>query len=153
MKSIRSRRWALGAALLIQALSVPAFAGLGGNLDSVEADQLKMKGTLRTTVSAAFTVHEIQTPAGTLVREFVTPTGKVFAIAWRGPKAPDLRQSLGTYFQQFLDAPRPVHPNHAHFAITQSNLVLQSSGHMRAYSGRAYDPQLLPQGVAVTDIK
>jgi hypothetical protein len=153
MKSIRSRRWALGAALLIQALSVPAFAGLGGNLDSVEADQLKMQGTLRTTVGAAFTVHEIQTPTGTLVREYVAPTGKVFAVAWRGPKMPDLRQTLGTYFQQFTDAPRPAHPNHAHFAITEPNFVLQSSGHMRAYSGRAYDPQLLPQGVALTDIK
>jgi hypothetical protein len=153
MKFIRSRRWAFGAALLIQVLWVPAFAGLGGNLDSVEADQLKMKGTLRTTVAAAFTVHEIQTPAGTLVREYVAPTGKVFAVVWRGPKMPDLRQTLGTYFQQFTDAPRPLHPNHAHFAITQPNFVLQSSGHMRAYSGRAYDPLLLPQGVAVTDIK
>jgi len=153
MKSNRSGRWALGAALLIQALSVPAFAALGGGLNSVEDDQLKMQGTLRTTVSAAFTVHEIQTPAGTRVREYVAPTGVVFAVVWRGPKVPDLKQTLGTYFKDFTDAPRPAHPNHAHFAITQPNLVLQQSGHMRAYFGRAYDPHLLPQDVAVTDIK
>lgn len=153
MKSTRSRCGALGAALLIQAFSVPVFAGLGGNLSSVEADQLKMKGTLRTTVAAAYTVHEIQTPAGTVVREYVAPAGTVFAVAWRGPKMPDLRQTLGTYFKQFTDAPRPAHPNHAHFAVTQPNFVLQSSGHMRAYYGRAYDPQLLPQNVAVTDIR
>jgi hypothetical protein len=153
MKSTRSRRWALVAALLTQALSVPLFAALGGNLSSVEDDQLKMKGTLRTTVAAAYTVHEIQTPAGTSVREYVAPTGKVFAVVWRGPKMPDLRQTLGTYFKDFTDAARPAHPNHAHFAISQPNLVLQSSGHMRAYFGRAYDPQLLPQDVAVTDIK
>jgi hypothetical protein len=153
MKSTRSRRWALGAAVLIQALTVPAFAALGGGLSSVEDDQLKLKGTLRTTVAAAYTVHEIQTPAGTRVREYVAPTGVVFAVAWRGPKMPDLRQTLGTYFKDFTDAPRPAHPNHAHFAITQPNFVLQSSGHMRAYSGRAYDPQLLPQDVAVTDIQ
>ena len=153
MKSIRSRRWALGAALVLQAVAVPAFATLGGNLRSIEDDQLKMKGTLRTTVAAAYTVHEIQTPAGTAVREYVAPTGVVFAVAWRGPQVPDLRQTLGTYFKQFSDAPRPAHPNHVHFAVTQPNLVLQSSGHMRAYFGRAYDPQLLPQGVAVTDIK
>jgi hypothetical protein len=153
MMSTRSWRWALGAALLIQALAIPAFAGLGGNLGSVEADQLKMKGTLRTTVAAAYTVHEIKTPAGTLVREYVAPTGVVFAVAWRGPKMPDLQQTLGAYFNQLTAAPRPEHPNHAHFAISQPNFVLQSSGHMRAYSGRAYDPSLLPQGVAVTDIQ
>jgi hypothetical protein len=153
MKSTRSRRWALGVALLIQAFALPALAELGGDLSSVESDQLKMKGTLRTTTTEAYTVHEIQTPTGTVVREYVTPTGKVFAVAWRGPKMPDLRQTLGTYFNQYTQAPRPAHPNHAHFSVTQPNFVLQSSGHMRAYFGRAYVPQLLPQDVPVTDIQ
>ncbi len=153
MKPTRSWRPALAALLLIQAISVPAVAALGGNLGSIEQDQLKMKGTLRTTVAERYTVHEIQTSQGTLVREYVAPTGVVFAVSWRGPKMPDLRQTLGSYFTQFSDAPRPAHPNHAHFAISQPNLVLQSSGHMRAYSGRAYDPQLLPADVAVTDIQ
>jgi len=153
MKSTRSWRRALAALLLVQAFCLPAFAALGGNLSSIEQDQLKMKGTLRTTVGERYTVHEIQTSQGTLVREYVAPSGVVFAISWRGPKMPDLRQTLGTYFTQFTDAPRPAHPNHAHFAISQANLVLQSSGHMRAYSGRAYDPQLLPTDVPVTDIQ
>ena len=153
MKSTQSRRWALAAVLLIQAFSLPVFAALGGNLSSVEDDQLKMKGTLHSTVGATYTVHEIQTSEGTLVCEYVKPSGVVFAVSWRGPKMPDLRQTLGTYFTQFTDAPRPAHPNHAHFTISQPNLVLQSSGHMRAYSGRAYDPQLLPADVPVTDIQ
>jgi Protein of unknown function (DUF2844) len=153
MQHTQSSRWALGVALLLQALSLPALAELGGDLSSVESDQLKMKGTLRSTVGAAYTVHEIQTASGTAVREYVTPAGKVFAVAWRGPQMPDLRQMLGTYFKQYTAAPRGPHPDHAHFAVTQPNFVLQSSGHMRAYSGRAYDPQLLPQNVAVTDIQ
>ncbi|HEY4772733.1 MAG TPA: DUF2844 domain-containing protein [Steroidobacteraceae bacterium] len=153
MKFTRSRRRALAALLLIQAFSLPTFAALGGNLSSIEDDQLKMKGTLRTTAAERYTVQEIQTSQGTLVREYVAPSGVVFAVAWRGPKMPDLRQALGAYFTQFTDAPRPAHPNHAHFAINQPNLVLQSSAHMRAYSGRAYDPQLLPVDVPVTDIQ
>lgn len=153
MKSTRPQRRALAALLLIQALSLPTFAALGGNLGSIEDDQLKMKGTLRTTVAEHYTVHEIQTPAGTLLREYVAPSGVVFAVAWRGPRVPDLRQTLGSYFTQFTAAPRPAHPNHAHFAISEPNLVLQSSGHMRAYAGRAYDPQLLPANVAVSDIQ
>jgi hypothetical protein len=153
MQHIRSSRWHLGVALLLQALAIPAWAELGGDLSSVESDQLKMKGTLRSTVGAAYTVHEIQTATGTAVREYVTPAGKVFAVAWRGRQMPDLKQMLGAYFQQYSTAPRGAHPNHAHFALTQPNFVLQSSGHMRAYSGRAYDPQLLPKNVAVSEIQ
>jgi hypothetical protein len=153
MKSNRSRRWVLGAALLIQALSLPALAALGGDLTSVESDQLQMKGMLRTTVTAAYSVHEIQAPSGTVVREYVTPAGKVFAVAWSGPRMPDLRQTLGSYFTEYTQAPRPLRPNHTHFQVADPGFVLQSSGHMRAYSGRAYIPQLLPQNVVVTDIK
>jgi hypothetical protein len=151
MNSTRSRRWVL--ALLIQAFSLPALAALGGDLSSVESDQLKMKGMLRTTVASAYTVHEIQVPSGTIVREYVTPAGKVFAVTWRGPRVPDLRQTLGTYFTEFTQAARPLHPNHTHFEVADAGFVLQSAGHMRAYSGRAYIPQLLPQNVTVTDIK
>jgi hypothetical protein len=153
MKTTRSNRWGLGIALLLLTASLPALAELGGDLSSVESDQLKLKGTLRTTVAAAYTVHEIQTAAGTTVREYVTPAGRVFAVAWRGPQMPDLQQVLGTYFKQYAAAPRAAHPDHAHFAVNQPTFVLQSSGHMRAYFGRAYDPQLLPQNVAITDIQ
>jgi len=153
MKSTRSRRSAIAVGVLLQALALPLWAALGGDFSSIEADQLKMKGTLRTTVNQAYTVHEIQTPAGTLVREYVAPTGKVFAVAWRGPRMPDLRQTLGEYFKQYTQAPRAAHPDHVHSFVAEPGFVLQASGHMRAYSGRAYDPQLVPQGVAVTDIK
>jgi uncharacterized protein DUF2844 len=153
MKLTRSKRSLFGVALLIQSLSLPALAALGGDLSSVESDQLQMKGMLRTTVAAAYTVHEIQVPSGTVVREYVTPAGKVFAVVWRGPQMPDLRQTLGAYFNEYTQAPRPLHPNHAHFEIANPGFVLQSTGHMRAYSGRAYVPQLLPQNVALTDIK
>jgi hypothetical protein len=153
MKSNVSGRWSLGVALVLQALSSPALAALGGDMDSVSSDLVKMKGTLRTISAAAYTVHEIQTPSGTTVREYVAPTGKVFAVAWRGPKMPDLEQTLGSYFAQLTAAPRPVHPNHAHFTLTEPGFVLQSSGHMRAYFGRAYVPQLLPPNVSVGDIQ
>jgi len=153
MKTIRSRRWAFGVSVLIQAVSLPALAALGSDLNSVQADQLHMKGMLHTTVASAYTVHEIQTPSGTVVREYATPAGKVFAVAWSGPRMPDLRQTLGAYFAEYTQAPRPLHPDHAHFEVADSGFVLQSAGHMRAYSGRAYIPQLVPQNVAVTDIK
>src|SRR5450755_5113228 len=103
---IPSGRCALGVALLIQAASVPAFAALGADASSIASDGLQMKGMVRVSAAQAYSVHEIETPSGTLVREYVSPAGKVFAVAWRGPKMPDLQQTLGVYFKQYSEAPR-----------------------------------------------
>jgi len=153
MMLIRSRRWALAVALLVQASSLPAFAALGADASSIATDGLKMKGMVRVSAARAYAVHEIETPSGTLVREYVSPAGKVFAVAWRGPKMPDLEQTLGVYFKQYRDAPRQNPAAHKHFAIASPGLVVQSNGRMRAYFGRAYVPALLPPNVAVTDIQ
>jgi Protein of unknown function (DUF2844) len=153
MTSIPYRRWALALALLIEAASLPAFAALGADSSSVASDGLKMKGMVRVSAAQAYSIHEIETPSGTLVREYVSPAGKVFAVAWRGPKMPDLEQTLGVYFKQYRDAPRTNPSDHSHFALALPGLVVQSSGRMRAYFGRAYVPELLPQNVPVTDIQ
>jgi hypothetical protein len=153
MTLIPSRLWALGIALLIQSASLPAFAALGADVGSIAADGLKMKGTVRVSAASAYSVHEIETPSGTLVREYVSPAGKVFAVAWRGPTMPDLRQTLGEYFTQYSAAPRAEPASHKHFAIASPGLVMQSSGRMRAFFGRAYVPELVPQNVAITDIQ
>jgi hypothetical protein len=57
---------------------------------------------------------------------------------------------LGSYFRKFSlasKATRSLPTTRNRFVITDYNLVLESAGHMRDYSGRAYDPTLLPQGV------
>jgi hypothetical protein len=135
-------------------LAAPAFAALGGDATSVQADLVRMKGALRITSSAAFTVHEITTANGTVVREYVSAGDKVFAVSWRGPAIPDLRQMLGDYYGQLTQAASAARTgSHGHFAIEQPGLVVQSSGHMRAFFGRAWAPDLLPQHFSVGDIK
>jgi Protein of unknown function (DUF2844) len=86
--------WAgiLSATILMGTL--PAFAGLGEAASSVRADQAHMQGSLRTTQTQAYTVHEIQAPTGIAVREYVSTSGKVFAVAWQGPWPPNMRQIL-----------------------------------------------------------
>jgi Protein of unknown function (DUF2844) len=153
MTFIPPRRWTLAIALLLQVTSLPAFAALGADVASIATDELKMKGMARVSAAQAFSVHEIATPAGTRVREYVSPAGKVFAVSWRGPKMPDLKQTLGVYFEQFSAAPRSGPSDRKHFAIALPDLVLQSSAHGRSYAGRAYVPALVPQNVSVTDIK
>jgi hypothetical protein len=139
--------------LLVAALSAPVFAALGGDGASVESDVARMKGALRMTSTAAFTVHEITTPYGTVVREYVSPADKVFAVSWRGPVIPDLRQVLGGYYGQYLKATDAPNPGaHRHLSIEQPGLVVQSSGHIRAFFGRAWAPDLLPQNFSTSDI-
>ena len=141
---------------IVVAVSVaaPAFAALGGDVTSVEADLARMKGALRITSSAGFTVHEIATSDGTVVREYLTSADKVFAVSWRGPQIPDLRQVLGNYYGQFEQAASaPRHVNHHRLMIERPGLVVQSSGHMRAFFGRAWAPALLPSNFSVDEIK
>jgi len=138
--------------LVAATVTAPAFAALGGDATSVQTDLVKMKGALRITSSAGFTVHEITTSYGTVVREYLTPADKVFAVSWRGPMIPDLRQMLGDYYGQYEQAASAPHIGHRHLVIDQPGLVVQSSGRMRAYSGRAWVPSLLPQSFPVNQI-
>ncbi|HLJ15006.1 MAG TPA: DUF2844 domain-containing protein, partial [Bryobacteraceae bacterium] len=142
--------------LLVLAFSLPALAALGGDVTSVHEDQAQMKGTLKTTQAAAYTVHQITAPGNTVIKEYVSPAGKVFAVTWHGPFIPNMQQILGTYYGQFAEAAkaqRESAPGHRPVTINQPGLVFQNGGHMRAYFGKAYLPMMFPQGVTKDEIQ
>jgi hypothetical protein len=144
--------WLLAACLVLFCPG-SASATLGESSTSVETDRASMKASLRALPAANFTVHEIQAPSGTTVREYVSQDGIVFAIAWQGPVMPDLRQALGRYFDRYTAAASARRLGRRQVAISESDLVVQSGGHMRSFSGRAYLPQLLPQGVTLDELR
>jgi len=151
-------RIGLRTALLFLVLSLPAvaFAALGGDESSVQADQAQMRASLRTTRAAAFTVHELQAPDGHLVREYLSPSGTVFGLAWQGPSKPDLHQLLGTHFDELMQAAQAAQAKrrgHGPLVVNLPGMVVVSGGHMRAFSGRAYLPQSLPEGVSADAIQ
>ncbi len=87
------------ARIALIALAVPstAFAVLGGDVSSLQTDRMSMKATLPVAKKAAnYTVHEMTTASGVVVREYEAPTGTVFAIAWHGRVIPNLQQLLGS---------------------------------------------------------
>jgi hypothetical protein len=92
-------------------------------------------------------MHDIAPPGGASVRQYVSPAGKVFAVAWQGPAMPDLRQLLGPHFDRYVAAAKDKRVKRAPVVIRESTLVLVSGGHPRAFSGRAYVPDLVPQDV------
>jgi len=146
-------RIVLFPALLAALAAAPAFAALGGDVSSVQADLAHMKGALRVTTNAAVTVHEISTTYGTSVREFTGADGKVFAVSWSGPVNPDLRQVLGSYYPQFAQAASTTHGSHRRLNIEQPGLVVQNVGRLRAFAGRAWVPSMLPVNFSIDDIK
>ena len=138
------------------AFGASAFGTLGGNLDSVQSDQARMMAALKSREAIGYTVHEMRTPAGVVIRQYVSRAGRVFGVAWQGPFMPDMRQLLGAYFPQFSAAAKRQRESHVgrHLLnIQEPGLVAESNGHMRAYSGRAYDPALLPEGVHGNDVR
>jgi hypothetical protein len=143
----------LRAALLFAMLltiALPAWAGLGEDVSSVQADQARMQGSLRSTQTQAYTVHEIRAATGTVVREYVS-SGKVFAVAWQGPWPPDMRHVLASYFDQYQQAAEAQVSGRAGrrpLMIELPGLVVQSAGHMRSFVGRAYVPEMLPPDVS-----
>jgi hypothetical protein len=145
----------VAATVVITGFCLPALAALGGDVSSVEADRAHMKAEIKITQTDAYAIHEMKAPGGTVIKEFVSPAGRVFAVAWHGPFFPEMQQILGSYFQQYSAAlqTRKKRYGHAPLNIQQPGLVVQAGGHMQAYVGRAYVPEMLPQGVTADEIK
>ena len=135
--------------------NLPALASLGGNLDSVGADRAHMNASLTMAANGNFNVHQMQGPEGTVVDEYVSSTGTVFAVAWNGHFVPDMQQIMGTYFDQYSAALQTQEKRYGHrpLNIKQTGLVVQTGGHMRLYFGRAYIPSLLPEGFSPDQIQ
>ncbi len=154
--SHRSMRTAAASlALMVSLIPFRAQASLGGNVASVEADRAHMQGSVQTRPSALYTVHEIQGTAGTVVREYVSPLGNVFAVGWQGQFAPDLHQILGTYFEQYAAGVKALKASYVGrhpLNLQLPGLVVEKNGHMRTEFGRAYIPEQVPLGVKVEDL-
>jgi hypothetical protein len=141
----RIARAMLGASC---ALSFAAHATLGQNVSTVDGDQSRLRAVAHTaTTQSAYSVHLMTLPSGTLVREYVAANGIVFGVAWEGPTLPDLKSVLGASFDVYVaaTATRRGTP----LAVSSSDLVVYSGGHLRAFSGHAYLPQVVPAGVDV----
>jgi hypothetical protein len=144
------------APLVLLAAMIPlsASAALGGDMESVQADQAAMDASQR--ISAAtdnYTVYELQTPTGIIIREYVSMSGTVFAVSWQGPLLPNLRQLLGPNFAKYTDAATSQRDGHGHLEVQMPDLVVESNGRVRSFFGQAYLPKCMPEGVAVTDIQ
>lgn len=145
-------RWAMSS-IVLGVLAVPsaALAWLGGDAASIDADRRHMQATVATVPAAGYTRFELQTPSGTRVTEYLSPAGRVFAVAWRGPVLPDLRQALGPYFDRYAAAVPAQGPGTR--VVEERGFAAYAGGHMRAFVGRAVIPESVPQGVSIEELR
>jgi hypothetical protein len=142
--------------ILAATASLAAHATLGGTVDTVEQDRVQFHAQIKATQLAAFTVHEMSSANGLVVKEYADRNGTVFAVSWSGPWRPDMQQLLGTYFGSFKHDPNSAdgkiagrHP----INVQRDDLVIRSVGHVHAFSGYAYLPQKLPTGLTAADLQ
>lgn len=152
LRALFGQRFLFLPALL--AMALPVFAELGGSEQSVGVDQARFRAT-RTMVTERgnYRFHEMSRADGMVIRHYVNPQGTVFGVSWSGPMIPDLSQLLGAHLSEFKSAQaesksaqgKNVRQRSA--SVNTGELVVESSGHMRAFFGRAYLNSQLPAGV------
>ena|SRR5579885_1885970 len=149
-------KWAFRCGILLLATIVPAqaFAALGSSAASIREDQSRMNARVTVIQAQSYSVHILKSDIGVLVREYVSADGRVFAISWRGPFMPEMKLILGSYFREYRSAliSQPRQMRRSFVRLTRSTLVVESVGHLRDYSGKAYDPTLIPSGVTPDEL-
>ena len=153
------RRWGSWPGLTLAAIALyllphSALAGLGEPAASLTTDAVKLQATLGSRASSAhYVVQAMQTPLGTTIREYVSNSGTVFAVAWNGPFRPDMAVLLGPFLDRYANAARTSDSTRAQLRIQQPDLIVQASGGGRYFAGLAYAPQLLPAGVSRGELR
>ncbi len=132
-----------------------ALATLGEPASSIEQNRASLRSVHKSSAThGVYTIQEdISDAAG--IRQYISSSGVVFAVAWSGVSHPDLSSLLGTYFKEYSQAlrSRPRTPGRRHVQIRGSRVVVEKWGHMRNLQGRAYVPGLLPDGVNLDEIR
>jgi hypothetical protein len=139
------------------ALPQMAAATLGESVQSIQVDQMRVAAVRRQATGLDMQVHTLTSADGSVIRQYVSRDGRVFAVAWNTRAKPRLDQLLGASFGPYALAGRRAmqqRPGIVHHSVVSSgDLVVESSAHLNAHVGRAYLRSLLPAGAAVDAIR
>ena len=142
-------------AMLLCAQAAAAWAALGETQASVEREGTRLGARRSMAAMARYTVQELQMPDGSRVVQYLAGNGLVFALRWNTRAKPDLSQLLGSAFPGYASAAQAAAFRggiQRQFRHDDRDVVVQSSGHLQAYTGYAYRRSLLPPGVSLASL-
>jgi hypothetical protein len=144
-------------ATCLLAAALPAQAVLGEAAASIQADRQRLLAVHRQASAPGFEVHTLNAGDGSVVREYVGADGIVFAVTWSARGKPRLDQLLGRHFDTYAEAGRQAMQKRAGVmhaaALQQGDLVVESTAHLNAFSGRAWLRSRLPAGMALDALR
>lgn len=105
------------------------------------------------TQQSGYSVRTTTLSTGTEVHEYVSDQGIVFAVSWQGPFKPNLRKLLGRHFGKIANHEgRKAKSSRSNMELKDSEVVIRTGGHMRAYEGQAWLPAQFPAGFSEDNI-
>lgn len=143
---------------VVLAWALPSGAELGGEPSRMRANVQssgRSDGLPNRAGPGSYTTQVQQLDTGTVVNEYITTSGVVFAVSWEGPVLPDLSVLMGSHFNSFrakADAGRSKRNIGTPLHMDDGSLVVHSAGHQRAFFGSAYVPALVPSGLNIRDV-
>ncbi len=146
--------------LLCSLAAPPAWATLGEGADSIHTHPTRGAGTRRQAAAAqapGVQVHSLTQADGSTVRQYVSPAGLVYAVAWNTHYKPRLSDLLGRHYAAYALAGRrsmQQRPGVLHQArLQEGDLVVESAAHLNAFVGRAYLRALVPAATSTDAIR
>lgn len=153
---VRARRplaWAIVGAAASLSFASSARCALGEDVDSIAADQVRLHANVQIVPKEKYRVHELQMPTGARVREFLSESGKVFAVSWSGGWRPNLRDIMGKHYARYLAAAKVKRMVRGPVRIELPDMIVVMGGHQRAFFGYVCLIDLLPPGLRPEDIR
>jgi hypothetical protein len=141
-----------GKFICILLLSLPIFAKaeLGGNLTGITQEQKTFGSSLTSSPQSNYTIYIQSISPDLVIKEYVSSSGNIFGVAWKGSTLPNFQILLGNYYSNYLSAQQQ---NPRSVFLQDNNLVIESSGVMGGYIGRAFLPKQVPTGLAPAAIQ
>ena len=124
--------------------STRAWAALGNNQASVDADAQALGGQHTVVAKTGYSLHQISMSDGSVVNEFVSPAGVVFGVSWQGRRLPDFHQLFGAYMTNFQQGQRTQVIPRRGITIQGTDFYFTNFGRTMSFHGRAYAPSLVP---------
>jgi hypothetical protein len=123
-----------------------ARAAVGDDVSAVAADQTRLQASLRILPMKGYAIHELTSPVGATVREYVGNSGKVFAVSWSGGWRPSLRDIMGSRYDQYIQATRGQRRARGPVRIELPGMVVAMGAYLRTFWGHVVLTDLAPSG-------